>query len=98
MSIYLAGLALIAAVSWAVSRPFFVGAVARSSAPAEPAGDARWRKRRDEALAAIRDADFDYQTGKLSESDYRDLRARLDRHALEALDALDGGAGSQETR
>lgn len=98
MSLYLAGLALIAVVSWAVSRPFFLGASVRASGPAEVPGEARWRKRRDEALASIRDADFDFQTGKLSESDYRDLRARLDRRALEALDALERAPGSEEIR
>lgn len=89
MVLYLAGLALIAAVAWTVARPFFAPPQAFAAAPHASAARERWRKRRDEALAAIRDADFDFQTGKLSEADYRELRSRLDRRALEALEALD---------
>lgn len=90
MILYVAGLALIAAVAWTVSRPFFA-APRHTARPARPrdADAERWRRRRDEALAAIRDADFDYQTGKLADGDYREIRARLDRRALEALDALE---------
>lgn len=101
MTIYLAGLALIAAVAWTVARPFFAAASAGGSGtdlrsvPEPPSASVeRWRKRRDEALASIRDADFDFQTGKLSETDYRELRARLDRRALEALEALDPRASA----
>ncbi len=41
------------------------------------------------ALAAIREADFDHETGKLSAEDYATLRADLEEHALRALTALD---------
>jgi len=97
VTIYLAGLVLIAVVAWTVAQPFFAPITREAPPPSPSAARDRWRKRRDEALAAIRDADFDFQTGKLSDTDYRELRARLDRRALEALEALEpraSGAGA----
>lgn len=85
--VYLAGLLLVAAVAWTVARPFFV-AVERPIF-AEPGVASRWRKRRDEALQAIREAEFDFRLGKLSETDYHDLRNRLEASAVEAIEALE---------
>ncbi|MGH7819127.1 MAG: hypothetical protein ACREQ9_05080 [Candidatus Binatia bacterium] len=87
--IYLAGLVLIAAVSWAVASPFFEEEPAERGLPEAPAGS-RWRKQKDEALAAIRDAEFDFHLGKLSETDYREMRRQLEARALEAMRALEG--------
>jgi len=45
-------------------------------------------------LFAIRDAELDFQGGKLSASDYEAIRARLEREAsaiIARLDALEGG-------
>ena len=87
--LYLAGLLLVGASAWAVARPFR-GALDAAD-PSRPTDSPRspWQRRKEEALAAIRDADFDFQLGKLSETDYRDLRERLERSALEAMNALD---------
>lgn len=41
--------------------------------------------RRDTALAALRDAEYDFVTGKLDEDDYRNLRGELAREALALL-------------
>ena len=89
MAIYLAGLLLIAAVSWAVAAPFFRRGVghAGSLVTDEPN---RWQKQKDEALAVIRDAEFDFHLGKLSEADYRELRRRFEGRALEAMEVLEG--------
>ena len=38
---------------------------------------------------AIRDLDFDFQTSKVDEADYRDLRHQLEGEALQVLRALD---------
>lgn len=62
--------------------------------PASPSGAAR-----DRALAAIKELEFDYLTGKIAEEDYRALRARYDARAVEALTHLaapprPAGAGS----
>jgi hypothetical protein len=88
--VYLAGLALVAVASWMVAWPF-VAAMPRAAASPEPAdaGRSAWERRKDEALAAIRDAEFDHQLGKLSDADYRDLRGRLERTAVDAIHALD---------
>ncbi len=55
--------------------------------------------RRDAAYRAIKDLDFEYQLGNLSESDYRGLRERYRSEAaatLRELDAVMRGAGAGE--
>ena len=88
LALYFTGLALVASVAWAVARPFRNSAVGSEMLIADPPM-APWQRRKDEALAAIREADFDYQLGKLSEADYAALRHRLERQALEAIDAVE---------
>ena len=89
--LYLWGLAIVAVAAWLVAWPFFGTRSPEALAgPADPPG-APWRRRRDEALAGIRDADFDFQLGKLTEADHRDLRRKLEQSALEAIDELDRG-------
>lgn len=62
-----------------------------------PLIEARWREgkdgdsaeeRKEEALANLRELEFEYQTGKVSEGDYATLRSRYARQALAARDAL----------
>lgn len=57
----------------------------------ESPGSERWRRRKEEALAAIRDAEFDLHLGKLSAEDYGELRARLEAQALEAMAEMERG-------
>ncbi|HEY6103507.1 MAG TPA: zinc ribbon domain-containing protein [bacterium] len=38
------------------------------------------------ALTAIKELEFDYETGKIDEDDYRALRARYDAKAIDALE------------
>lgn len=89
LAIYLTGLLLIGVVSWAVAIPFFRPVRGLRSSGNDDDGS-RWQKRKDEALAAIRDAEFDFHLGKLSESDYKEMRRRLEGEALEAMRALSG--------
>lgn len=49
----------------------------------------------DAALRALHDLDLDWQTGKLSERDYRAERVTLEAEALEALRRL-AGQGVQQ--
>ncbi len=86
--IYLAGLLLIAAAAWAVASPLFREPRGPGEASPLPERD-RWRRQKEEAIAAIRDAEFDFHLGKLSEADYRRLRARLEADALEAITRLE---------
>ena len=44
---------------------------------------------RDRALAALKELEFDHRTGKISDTDYRELVGPLRRRAAEALRALD---------
>ena len=62
-----------------------------------PLVENRWREgtggssvagRKEEALAALRELEFEYQTGKVSEEDYAALRTRYAREALAARDEL----------
>ncbi len=40
---------------------------------------------RDEAVAALREIEFDRETGKLSDADYLDLKTRYTKQAIEAM-------------
>lgn len=46
------------------------------------------RARRDSAIEALRVLEFEYQTGKVSEDEYRPLRRRLELEAVQARDAM----------
>jgi hypothetical protein len=76
-------LALIAAVAWWVSRPF-------SQAPAAaPSPElANLAVERDIRVAAIRDAELDAQTGKISDERHRELDAILRDEALATMREL----------
>ena len=47
-----------------------------------------------QALAALRDIEFDRETGKLSDADYDELRKTYTPEALVAMRAEEGGAGA----
>ena len=62
-----------------------------------PLIEGRWREgkggesasdRKDAAISALRELEFEYQTGKVSEEDYATLRSRYAREALEARNEL----------
>ena len=44
---------------------------------------------RERAYDSIRDLDFDFHSGKLSEADYHELRERLEREAVAAMRNLE---------
>lgn len=92
LGIFLAGLGLIVAVAAVVARPLLWGP--RSAARGERERTVL-EKRRDEALASLRDAEFDHALGKLSEEDYRELRDRLSAEAALAMRGLAKGAGKE---
>lgn len=86
---YAAGLALVAAVAWAVAAPLLRVAVAPRTAAAGDPERYRLEKERDLAYAAIKEAEFDFQMGKLSPDDYALLRRTYEERAVAALTALD---------
>ena len=56
---------------------------------------------REGTYATLKDLDFDYETGKLIEQDYRELRARYSGEAARILlriDELEGASGTGEAR
>jgi hypothetical protein len=88
----LAALLAVAAVVL-VARPFLREPVAPddSLAARDPAAEERLRlvERRDRALAALKELEFDHRTGKVSDDDYRELVGPLRREAALALRALE---------
>jgi hypothetical protein len=88
-AVYVAGLAVIAAVAWLVAGPLLAGRGAEPAAPAADLERYRLEKEKELAYAAIKEAEFDFQMGKLSEDDYRLLREKYEGRALAALAALE---------
>ena len=50
-------------------------------------------ERRDRALAALKELEFDHRTGKVSDDDYRDQVGPLRQEAAEALKGLEEASG-----
>jgi hypothetical protein len=88
------------AAAWVVAQPLLGGA---SAGPVEDGGPEDPGRRALEVekgivYQAISELDMDYAAGKLSEADYRALRAKQEVLALEILKALDAAPpGASET-
>jgi len=88
--ITLIGLALMVMVAAYVARPLVTGAGA-TWAPVQESPREKLLAERDLVYAAIHELDFDFQTGKLLEVDYRSMRemyAARGARVLQQLDAL----------
>jgi hypothetical protein len=101
IALAIAAVLAVAAVVF-VARPFI-----REPAPAndrldEPGELERRRlelaEERDRALAALKELEFDHRTGKISDSDYRELVGPLRRRAAETLRALEPRAEARHER
>jgi hypothetical protein len=91
--VYFVGLVVIAAVAIAVAAPLLWPHAA--AGPLQSTTDPelyRLEKEKELAYAAIKEADFDLQMGKLSPEDHAGLRAKYEAKAMAALQALDGRA------
>ncbi len=87
--LYLTGLLFIGTIAAFVAFPLFSPSEKRES-PAEPESQAaRWEKQKADAYAALKEAEFDLQMGKLTDADYQLLREKYEARALEALAQLD---------
>ena len=73
ISSLLVGLALLAVTLVYVGRPF----LEKPRKGSKIMGKAGQARARESVLSALRDLDFDYKTGKISEEDYQPLRAQL---------------------
>ncbi len=90
--IFAIGLALIAACLVFVAWPFFGSTSPEVLAdPHSPAADrtAAMEKQKVEAYSAIKEAEFDYRMGKLTDADYTSLREKYASRAIEAIAAME---------
>jgi len=83
-----------------VALPFLREPETRSDAIDEPDAIGRRQlevaERRDRALAALKELEFDHRTGKVSDEDYRQLVGPLRREAADALRRLEPRAAAAE--
>lgn len=82
------GLILVALVVFLLMQPMIQGEAALMTRDFEETTEAESRRR--VALIALRDAEYDYHTGKLIESDYLTLKSQLAGEALSAIRAVEG--------
>jgi hypothetical protein len=87
--LYLVGLLLIGMVAAFVALPLFRPSEEREFLAEPESQAARWEKQKAEAYAALKEAEFDLQMGKLTDTDYQLLREKYEARALEALAQLD---------
>lgn len=88
MTVVLALFLLGAAIA-VVAYPLFRARMGGSAAPRAALELDEIRERREAALAALHDVEFDYRVGKLSDEDYQALRTRLKAQAITALKEYD---------
>jgi hypothetical protein len=76
--------------------PLFTSLKAEPASAAGPMPELYLAKER--AYDSIRDLEFDYHSGKLSESDYLEIKEGLQREALEAMKNLESQEGQESPR
>jgi len=54
------------------------------------------QQRKEDVYAAIKEMDFDFEMGKISEEDYRELKSQYKGKALKILKELDGVDGGED--
>lgn len=95
--LYLTGLLLIGIIAVFVASPLLHPERDREESLAKPEDEAtRWEKQKADAYAAVKEAEFDRQMGKLTDEDYQVLREKYEGRALEALARLDQRSSSQK--
>ena len=87
--VYLAGLIVITGVAVSIAAPLLWPRSSVASAPGTDPERYRLEKEKELAYAAIKDAEFDLQMGKLSPEDHAALREKYEARALAALEALE---------
>lgn len=91
MSFVISLILMVAAAAF-VAAPFFAPSSATSDEDAQRAGKPeqdRLQRQKLDAYAAIKEAEFDYRMGKLSEADFEALREKYSAQAVEAIAALE---------
>ena len=87
--LYFTGLLLIGTIAAFVAFPLFSLNEGRELPPEPESEVVRWEKQKADAYAALKEAEFDLQMGKLTDADYQLLREKYEARALEALAQLD---------
>ena len=87
--VYFTGLLFISLVGLAVAVPLFSVRAEQETVPEQPSEIAYWEKQKAAAYAAIKEAEFDRQMGKLTDEDYVMLRGKYETLALDALAHID---------
>jgi hypothetical protein len=93
--LYAIGLLFVGMVAVFVALPLLTASTSlrQASLPEDHADQedhaARWEKQKTDAYAAIKEAEFDKQMGKLTEEDYQLTRRKYETRAVEALTQLD---------
>ncbi len=87
MTIFVCALIALATAA-AIARPLLTAGSTASQDLADASGEL-WQREKSVAMVAIKEADFDKATGKLSDEDYAELRADYEERALHAIDELD---------
>lgn len=84
-------LLLIATVSFLVGYPLFSKRPrsAKRIKTFDPDGLPHLLVQKEVAYATLKDLDFDFKTGKLSDEDYRELKGQYKREAIEILEKID---------
>ena len=87
--LYVAGIVLVGLIAVLVAWPLLAAQTA--SVQPLPAAEhiGRWEKQKAAAYAALREAEFDKQMGKLTDEDYQFIRQKYEARAIEALAQLD---------
>ena len=94
MTLILGGLILVGVVVAFVLQPVVQGARASLHREEDELTEAEAARR--VALLALRDVEYDFQTGKLDQDDYRTMKRQLSAEALAAMKALEE-EGAQES-
>lgn len=94
--LYLTGLLFIGAIASFVASPLFTPTIAQQPEGVIDETIVHWEKQKTDAYAALKEADFDLQMGKLTQEDYVMLREKYESRAFEALAQLDHLRGAIE--
>lgn len=92
--VFVVGVGLILVAALVVCAPLFRAAPLDAAADAPADARARWQKQKQDAYAAIKEAELDLQMGKLAPADFELIRTAQEARALEALRALEDEAAA----
>jgi rubrerythrin len=97
MSVFI-GIVITVAAAAFVAAPFFTSEPAAEGGATVlhvPGERQMFERQKLDAYAAIKEAEFDYQMGKLSERDFNALRDKYAAQALEAIAALEAASATR---